>query len=445
MSESKRTYIVYLAGPITGCNDDQKNRWRKEFKQIVGKRRNDVEFHDPTEWSTDWRPLRETFLLRTVDVVVANMWKESIGTTVGIMQALDLGKPVILIDPCYLNSKILEGLLGDKPARSVQEAADRLIDLLDRTRDVSVQKSTGEVVPFELTKLVASIQTACAAAHIPEDQFANQISRAVLQSLEMSADSERPVPTSAIRGAIFKVLEDYSSNQWYDAEIRRLAAAVKREWEKKEKYKRGDVIFENMKADLTAARAEAEQYKELWMAAARSRKAAPHGDEPSSGSSNLRAPRLRALEEAVRLAEEKWRDSLEILPSAHRSARNYDKWRDADRAFELLDLLGECAFERMVDKSNRRVGPTLDQMLKQRQRGFEYAPTESKETMERYERERTFSGRDGKKWVCKQHLKIGTHGGAERLLRIYFCEDPATGRIVIGHVGEHLTTYTGES
>jgi hypothetical protein len=152
-----------------------------------------------------------------------------------------------------------------------------------------------------------------------------------------------------------------------------------------------------------------------------------------------------SLSDAAASAEQKWQDALLVLPSAHKSARSYSKWRDGDRAFRLLDLLGQCAFERMVDRAERRVGPTIDQWLEQRQDGFEVARTESKETMDRYAKDRTFSGPGGRQWVCKKHLKVGAHGGAEKVLRIYFCEDPDTGRIVIGHVGEHLRTYAGKS
>lgn len=445
MVQSRHTYTVYMAGPITGCNDDQKKRWRREFVDAVGRLRNDVEYYDPTEWSTDWRPLRETLQLRSVDVVVANMWKESVGTTVGIMQAIDVGKPVILIDPCYLNSKILSGLIGSEPARSIEEAAERLDAVLDGIKELVVLKTTGEQAPFELTKLVASIQTACGAAHVPEDLFAQQVSARVLQSLQASARGGQPVLTTQIRDTIFSVLEDLSVNPVFDAEVRRDAAAVMKAWKKKEGYKAADEGMEKLRVELLAARTDAEMYREFWMAASKSREAKAQAQPEDSFAQSARLPMHASLSDAAASAEQKWQDALLVLPSAHKSARSYSKWRDGDRAFRLLDLLGQCAFERMVDRAERRVGPTIDQWLEQRQDGFEVARTESKETMDRYAKDRTFSGPGGRQWVCKKHLKVGAHGGAEKVLRIYFCEDPDTGRIVIGHVGEHLRTYAGKS
>ena len=442
-----RIHTVYLAGPISGCNDDQKKRWRQEFKRVVHGLRKDVEFYDPTEWSDDWQPLRETLQLRSVDVVVANMWKESVGTTVGIMQAVDVGKPVILIDPCFLNSRILRGLTGSEPARTVEEAADRLNEALSGIRDIAVLKTTGETAPFDMAKLVGSIQTACGAAHVPEDLFAQQISARVLQSLRAVAQDGDLVLTTQIRHAIFEVLEDLSVNPVFDSQVHKDASAVKQAWQKKEGYKLGDAGSDKLQAELAAAKADAATYFELWKAAAAARNAEvlQVSSAPSSfaGVGLPPVPTYASLDAALSSAEGKWPDSLMVLPSAHKSARAYSKWRDTDRAFKLLDLLGQCAFERMIDKAERRVGPTVDQWLESRQDGFEHARGESKETMERYARERAFSGPGGRQWVCKKHLKIGAHGGAEKVLRIYFCEDPDTGRIVVGHVGEHLHTRRG--
>ncbi len=70
---------IYLAGPISGCNDDQRRRWRDDFKGMFGR---DVAFEDPSTWGNDWNPEREIGALETSDVVVANMWRESIGTTI---------------------------------------------------------------------------------------------------------------------------------------------------------------------------------------------------------------------------------------------------------------------------------------------------------------------------------------------------------------------------
>ena len=41
------------------------------------------------------------------------MWRESIGTSIGIVQARRMGIPVILIDPHYIDSPLLKSIVGD--------------------------------------------------------------------------------------------------------------------------------------------------------------------------------------------------------------------------------------------------------------------------------------------------------------------------------------------
>lgn len=441
MTRPNRTYTVYLAGPITGCNKAQREQWRKEFREAVCRRRRDVEFKDPTEWGDDWKPHKETYALRSVDVVVVNMWKESIGTTVGIVQSHDVGKPIVLIDPNYINSEILRFFVKGNPARTIDEAAERLNEILDSFREIQIQKTTGEVVPFDKAKLMASIQTACGAAHVPEDMFANTVSQLVLDRLQSSTEEGELVPTSRIRDTVLDVLEGISAGVQWHTKAREDAKAVLSAWRTKEEYKESDKQLVELKEENARLQAEAAYYRDLWQAASRSRLASP----PQVAASEK--PTIRAypgaLADALCAAEEKWSDTLVVLRSAHNSARSHKGWRDYDKAFRLLDLLGMCAYERMTAKATRTYGPTVDQWLEQHQDGFEFARGESKETMERYAKERTFREPGGKEWVCKKHLKIGTHGGAENILRIYFCEDPETHKIVIGHVGEHLPTYTG--
>jgi nucleoside 2-deoxyribosyltransferase len=85
---------VYLAGPIRGCNEEQRTWWRNEVKQLLKK---DFDFEDPTEWADDFVVSREIAKLEACDILLANMWKESIGTTLGVVRARHQGKPVVLI------------------------------------------------------------------------------------------------------------------------------------------------------------------------------------------------------------------------------------------------------------------------------------------------------------------------------------------------------------
>ena len=60
-------------------------------------------------------------------MVIANLWCESIGTVVGIVQARRRGKPVILIDQNYLDSLVLKRIVGeDCIVRSLEGAVNKL-------------------------------------------------------------------------------------------------------------------------------------------------------------------------------------------------------------------------------------------------------------------------------------------------------------------------------
>jgi nucleoside 2-deoxyribosyltransferase len=90
------TLTVYLAGPVSNCNDNQRTKWREAIKAKLWQFGHKTK--DPTDHGKDWTPLVEMVDIDSSDVVIANLWRESIGTVVVIVQARRKGKPVILID-----------------------------------------------------------------------------------------------------------------------------------------------------------------------------------------------------------------------------------------------------------------------------------------------------------------------------------------------------------
>ena len=118
-------FTVYLAGPISNCNQRQRTEWRKRLKTQL------EPFGwvciDPADHLNDWTPSTEMAEIAKSDVVIANLWRESIGTVVGIVQARRKGKPVILIDPNYLDSANLEAVVGNQwIVHSVKAAVTKL-------------------------------------------------------------------------------------------------------------------------------------------------------------------------------------------------------------------------------------------------------------------------------------------------------------------------------
>ena len=95
---------MYLAGPVTNCNEKQKTEWRKAIRSRLAKLGH--KWIDPSE-HVGWTPLKETVEIDRSDVVIANLWRQSVGTVIGIVQARRKGKPVILIDPNYLENSAL--------------------------------------------------------------------------------------------------------------------------------------------------------------------------------------------------------------------------------------------------------------------------------------------------------------------------------------------------
>lgn len=448
-NEAAERFEVYLAGPITGCNTEQRNKWRTDLKELVRKRRSDIDFYDPVEWSDDWSPLRETLTLRRVDVVVANMWKESVGTTIGIMQAVDVGKPIVVIDPNYLNSKILNGIVAPNgPVRTIEAAAEMLCQIVSGFRDVTVLKSTGEIEAFDRRKIVASIQTACGAAKVPEVLFAQQISARVLQKLRQVQSGEA-IPTARLRDAIFEVLEDMQVNTIYDREVRLGATKVMEAWRKKEKYRRGDAGVEELETELNAVRAERDMYRDMWkrLGACRRSNSAQESREPlvpfGNGKSEvLRLPSSKgypSVHAAVCAAEARFPDSLAVTAETRKHAARSGS-TSAEQAYQMLCVLGECGFEAMLDRAEGREPIPLDSWFEQHAPGFQYARGEGGETKRRkkYAEERTVKF-EGQEFECWKHLKYGRR--ADKLLRVYFCQDPETRRIIVGPVGDHLGTF----
>lgn len=167
MAEQKRILSIYLAGPVTNCNEKQKTEWRKAIKAKVAALGHQC--IDPTDPNhTDWTPLKETVEIDRSDVVIANLWRLSVGTVVGIVQARRKGKPVILIDPNYLENPLLRHLVGKEfIVNGIDQAVNTLPRIMEElSKVVMVRKGSGNLEPFSSSKLHNSLNGVCAHAHI---------------------------------------------------------------------------------------------------------------------------------------------------------------------------------------------------------------------------------------------------------------------------------------
>ena len=174
---------IHLSGPLAGCNESQRVRWRAEFKRLC----HGYDCIDPSEWGADWDFSRDLDAVDRCDVLVANMWKESIGTTLEIMHARSRGKPVVLLDPNFLDHPILAGLIApEKPVRTVAEAAQRVKALVASLGTFQIEKKDGSLEPFFREKLVRAVRLACAEAGVNDLEFPNQVVRATVEALRLA-------------------------------------------------------------------------------------------------------------------------------------------------------------------------------------------------------------------------------------------------------------------
>lgn len=83
---------TYLAGPIAGCTDTEKHQWRELATERLGN------VIDPTEWSENV-VARDKEAIRRSEAVLAYCPYPSVGTSMEILYAHHIGKPVIAVVP----------------------------------------------------------------------------------------------------------------------------------------------------------------------------------------------------------------------------------------------------------------------------------------------------------------------------------------------------------
>jgi hypothetical protein len=228
---AKKLLNVFLAGPMTNCSDRQKTVWRKRVKDQLG---HDFICLDPTDPRAQKGALAVSADIEATDVVIANMWRESIGTTIGIVQAKRMGIPVILIDQHYLDSPILKSLAGDCVVHSEKDAVKKLRDEIAHslTGDVQVVKRNGAVVPFDIKKLQKSLKAACLAAGVDDPIFHVLLSGRVQRAIK-TASGSAPIKTETIRDRVFHELRNISHDSLGEGNAKQVvyAEALRDKWE----------------------------------------------------------------------------------------------------------------------------------------------------------------------------------------------------------------------
>ncbi len=167
----RRKFLVYLAGPISGCNEAQRNGWREEVKRKYAAHFN---FSDPAadllgRKATPYEIVQADLeAIENADGMIVNMWRESIGSAMGIVHAQRAGRPVVAADPNRIRSRMVSfyaDVLTDDPLK----AAKSLLAILRAETNWRVVKTTpGVEEPFERQKLVNALRAACRGAEQDE-------------------------------------------------------------------------------------------------------------------------------------------------------------------------------------------------------------------------------------------------------------------------------------
>ena len=221
----RQKFCVYLAGPISGCNAVQVHAWRDAVKRQYRKQ---LDFIDPSgfihpsggvkdQQATTSAQIVEADLLKIeeADGLLVNMWRESIGSTCGVVHARHAGKPVVVADPNHLGNKTL-AFYADAVMETPRLAAKTLLNVLRAEVDWSVRKLTGKTEPFERRKLATAIRAACGGAGHDSIVGPGFILPAVINRLK---DSNRRVkkqfPTSLIDEEVLQALKELEGDPFH--------------------------------------------------------------------------------------------------------------------------------------------------------------------------------------------------------------------------------------
>lgn len=238
-----KRFRVYLAGPIHGCNESQRIHWRRRVRDRWGDR---FEFVDPTDAIVAVQAgveagyeiiRRDQQAIRSCDAVLANMWRESVGTAIGIAHAKHAGKLVALIDPNRIGNRILV-FYADVVSDREDDALRQLLVLLELQSEIrGVSKKGGRTAePFQREKLAASIRWACQAAGKDDVIVPTTVVPVVIEKLLVKGGVWREQVSSAmIRDAVWDVLAELEADPLRGD----VYAGIRAAWERHDRRAKG--------------------------------------------------------------------------------------------------------------------------------------------------------------------------------------------------------------
>lgn len=233
-----KQYRIYLAGPISGCNEKQIHSWRNSIIKKYGSK---FVFENPADKiyervkSNSYVPYQivkdDLNCISKADAILVNMWKESIGTAISVVHAKNLGKPVVVVDQNHMDSTTL-AFYADAVFSHVNDAMDQIKSFLelDSLCNSIHKRGRKHAEPFDRKKLIQSIRHACQAAGQNNILTPLRLMPKVYDYIYKSRKSIHGdvFTTSNIRQAVFDALVFMEDNDKFGDEFQGISAA----WEK---------------------------------------------------------------------------------------------------------------------------------------------------------------------------------------------------------------------
>ncbi len=204
-------FRVYLAGPISLCNDAQMSHWRDEVKGRYGKK---MTFLDPVDHLVDPGASPYAFVeadlqhIKDADGLLVNMWRESIGTAMGVVHAHRHDRVIVVCDPNHLDNKML-AFFADAVEDNPLKGAKALWNLLRAERSWRVVKARRRSdEPFRREKIMEAVRMACRAANRDDIVIPKLVLPRVIEQLR-GADRgvKKTVTTTDIDRAVADALD----------------------------------------------------------------------------------------------------------------------------------------------------------------------------------------------------------------------------------------------
>lgn len=414
---------VYLAGPVRSVAPEDPNvAWRSQIEaRLAGIAR---VLPRPGYFDDKISAPYELDVMERADVVLANMFTGSIGTTIGIVRAKQLGKPVFVVYPGPGRHPVLESLVGPGQVfRSLGEACDRVIAELKRpTVCPVVVTSSGIAVPFSERVLLRDITLAAARALVGDIGVEILVARPVAEEVRRRAN-ERPgltISKDEIRQMVAARLRALSDGADAHAPhtLRDHAEQVSAEWVNR----------------VRASISESAEALEEWKRRYRELENRVNSDRWPPRCPEFHARHFKSVAHVLSTARAEWPERLAFARELSATQVEDYSAEGLGELYRLLDELGRFLVARISARAgHKRNERTLEQWFGSKG----YAPTETAQT-KALRKPFHFEGRT---FNTYQHVKAHTLRKDE--VRVYF-DELAADRFVIGAV-THLPTASGKS